>query len=57
MTYIVRRRAFSPAFPPYERPWELLRDGLPVGFYVTSADAVAASPEEPHVIQGEGPVV
>ncbi len=28
----------------YKRPWMLLRDGLPIGYYETPAEARAASP-------------
>ena len=42
--YTVRERQRPAMFGPYERPWELLRDGVPVGFYTTAEDAWAASP-------------
>lgn len=48
--YVVRRRQRPTAFPPYTRPWELLRDGVPVGFYTVPGDAIAASPEKPYVV-------
>lgn len=38
---IFRRRVLT----PYRRPWELLRDGVPIGFYETPEAAAAASPE------------
>lgn len=31
--YGVRRRRWPSSWPPLKRPWELLRDGKPVGFY------------------------
>jgi hypothetical protein len=30
----------------YERSWVLLRDGRPIGYYKTEAEARAASPED-----------
>lgn len=58
--YTVRRRAEPPyrqSFrdrllrrPPREqpRPWELLRDGVPIGFYETRQAALDASPFQIH---------
>lgn len=52
--YEIRRREMSLKVkgPPwrrrradYARPWSLVRDGIPIGFYVTPQDAQAASPE------------
>ena len=51
--YIVRKRKW-PFSPPLKRPWELLRDGLPVGFYETleAAESVKVAVEEAKPIVG-----
>ncbi|MDP3911110.1 MAG: hypothetical protein Q8Q14_12035 [Gemmatimonadales bacterium] len=61
--YVVRRRQSFPfrrrmrdrmlRRPPreLERPWELLRDGLPIGFYETSEAALESSPEPAQVVE------
>lgn len=37
--YEVRRRRWPSIFPRLQRPWELLRDDRPVGFYKTEQEA------------------
>lgn len=58
--YEIRRREKSLKMkgPPwrrqradYARPWSLFCDGIPIGFYVTLEDAIAASPETPIEVQ------
>lgn len=38
ISYEVRERRW-PFYPALKRPWELLRDGKPVGFYETEKEA------------------
>lgn len=37
--YFVRMRSWPQAGKKPERPWELLRDGRPIGFYETREEA------------------
>lgn len=37
--YEVRKRRWPASFPPLKRPWELLRDGLPISFFETEKEA------------------
>ena len=52
--YIVRKRKWPDSWKPLQRPWELLRDGLPVGFYETpeAAESSKVAAEAAKPIEG-----
>ena len=37
--FVVRKRSWPPSFPALKRPWELLRDSLPISFFETEKEA------------------